>query len=92
MDSPNEPDTEKAITSTPSENLEIEEGTVSSEANSCLGTGLCNKLMPKEGSWRKRAYTILFVALFAVANLTVCSLPAILYLFVPVSIQCSFLT
>ena len=95
MDSPNyELDAEKGTTSTStgSEERDTTRGTVSAKANCGSGTLLCNKLMPKEGSWRKRACTILFVALLAVTNLIVCSVPAMLYLLVPVNVhQCSYL-
>ena len=88
MDSPNEPDTEKGITSTTTQRgrREVKGGTVSPKANCCLSALLCDKMMPNKRNWRRMACTILIVALLAVTNLSVCSVPAMLYLLVPVSV------
>ena len=83
----NEADTEKGTSSaiTGGETLEMEEEKNSSQIKCCFGKRLWEKMTPK-GGWRKKACTIVIVAVLTVANLIVCSLPTILYLITPVSV------
>ena len=84
----NEANTDKGATSTTmgGETLEMEEEKNSSQTNCCFSTRLWEKPTPK-GDRSKMAYTIVLVAVLAVVNLIVCSLPTtcILYLITPIS-------
>ena len=81
----NEANTEKRATSTTmrGETLEVEEESNSSQTNCCFSTRLLEKVTPKDDG-RMKACTIVLVAVLAVVNLIVCSLPTILYLITPV--------
>ena len=82
----NETNTEKGATSATmgGETLEMEEEKNSSQTSCCFSTRLLEKMTPKGGR-RKMACTIVLVAVLAVVNLIICSLPTILYLITPVS-------
>ena len=83
----NESNTKKGttLTTTPDETLETKEVKHSSRAICCFGTSIWDKMTPKCG-WRKMACTIVAVAVLAVMNLSVCSLPTVIYLIAPVSV------
>ena len=72
----NEANTDKGATSTTmgGETLEMEEEKNSSQTNCCFSTRLLEKPTPK-GDRRKMACMIVLVAVLAVVNLIVCSLP-----------------
>ena len=80
MASWNEAHTEKESTATTTCNdrLEMEEEEVSSKANDCFNTRLCEKMTP-EGGWRRKVFMSFLVAVLAMMILSVCSLPTILY-------------
>ena len=84
--SSNEANTEKGATSTAmrGETLEMEEEKNSSQSNCCFGTRLLEKTTPNSDR-RKKTCTIVLVAVLAVVNLIVCSLPTVLYFSIPVS-------